>query len=148
MVAALKTPITKKLRLNKSEMNEIARQIIQQNEAFIVGLNRGRLYLGEYTNEQKISPEYTPFTKSIKQGKGQPSDRVTLRDTGDFYQSIYVKANKDSFYTGATDPKTKELQEKYEDADSILLGLSEQDKDRFRKLTLKAFAQKYFEKLL
>lgn len=35
-----------------------------------------------------IKPDYTPFTISIKQEKGQPTDRVTLKDTGDFYDSF------------------------------------------------------------
>lgn len=34
--------------------------------------------------------DYTPFTKEIKREKGQPTDRVTLKDTGEFYMSFRV----------------------------------------------------------
>lgn len=147
MIAALKIPITRTLHVNKSDLNDIARQVIRYFQDEIIEMNQERLFTGRYTNNQPISPDYTKFTVDIKRGKGQPTDRVTLKDTGDFYESIYVSAGKDSFYAGATDPKTKALQEKYEDSDSILLGLSEEQKDRFREMALTLFAQKYFEQL-
>lgn len=37
--------------------------------------------------------EYTPFTKLLKQEKGQPFDRTTLKDTGQFYASFRVVVN-------------------------------------------------------
>lgn len=147
MITALKTPITKKLRLNKSELNDIGRQVVRFYQDEIIEMNQQRLLSGKYTSGEFISPEYTKYTVDIKKQKGQPSDRVTLKDTGDFYESIYVRANADSFYTGATDEKTNDLQAKYEDSDSILLGLSEEQKDRFRELAMGLFAEKYFEKL-
>jgi hypothetical protein len=39
----------------------------------------------------KIEPPYTPFTRSIKKRKGQPTNRVTLKDTGDMYKTWEVK---------------------------------------------------------
>jgi len=44
-----------------------------------------------------IGGSYTPFTVQIKQAKAQPFDRVTLRDTGDFYNSFDVSIEKDGF---------------------------------------------------
>jgi hypothetical protein len=35
---------------------------------------------------------YSPFTEVIKQSKGQPTDKVTLKDTGDFYRSMEIDA--------------------------------------------------------
>lgn len=148
MITALKTPITKKLRLNKSDLNDIGRQVVRYYQDEIVEMNQQRLFSGRYTSGEFISPDYTRYTVDIKKQKGQPSDRVTLKDTGDFYESIYVKAGADSFYTGATDSKTNDLQAKYEDSDSILLGLSEEQKDKFRQLAMELFAEKYFERLL
>lgn len=37
-----------------------------------------------------IGGAYSPFTKILKQAKGQPTDRVTLRDTGEFHESFKV----------------------------------------------------------
>jgi hypothetical protein len=40
---------------------------------------------------------YRPFTLKIKRAKGQPTNKVTLEDTGDFYKTFKVKINKNSY---------------------------------------------------
>lgn len=44
-----------------------------------------------------ITPPYSAYTISLKQAKGQPTDRVTLKDTGEFYDSFvaFVDGSKD-----------------------------------------------------
>ena len=39
--------------------------------------------------------EYAPFTIREKIKKGQPTDRVTLKDTGEFYKSFRIKVDGD-----------------------------------------------------
>ena len=56
---------------------------------------------------------YHPFTVDVKQSKGQPTDRVTLRDTGAFHASIKVITDNEKFTVTATDPKTDDLLDKY-----------------------------------
>lgn len=46
---------------------------------------------------ESIGGEYSPFTVSVKQSKNQPTDRVTLKDTGAFYRSFVVKPFKGGF---------------------------------------------------
>ena len=41
---------------------------------------------------EDIGGEYSPFTVERKLEKGQPIDRITLKDTGGFYRSWDVKA--------------------------------------------------------
>jgi len=47
---------------------------------------------GQKSTGLSITPSYAQSTISIKQKKGQPTDRVTLKDTGDYYESIIVDA--------------------------------------------------------
>jgi hypothetical protein len=56
---------------------------------------------------------YTRTTIKIKLSKGQPADRTTLRDEGDFYASIHVDAFDDRFEIVSDDPKSKGLVFKY-----------------------------------
>ena len=56
---------------------------------------------------------YAPLTIGIKRSKGQPSDRVTLRDNGDFHGSFFVKFGKDGLAIDATDRKRDKLVSKY-----------------------------------
>lgn len=60
-----------------------------------------------------IQPGYTEYTRQIKAAKGQPTNRVTLRDTGDFHQSVRAEFQGDKIEMVATDPKTARLQAKY-----------------------------------
>jgi len=57
--------------------------------------NQDQLYSGEdatSTDLKNIGGDYSNFTKKIKVRKGQPIDRVTLKDKGSFYKSIKVSS--------------------------------------------------------
>ncbi len=62
-----------------------------------------------------IEPEYHPLTVQIKESKGQPSSRVTLKDTGSFYDEMYTDPKGDKMYIDSKDSKSNALQEKYGD---------------------------------
>jgi len=78
----------------------------QQKEQMFDGINSEGL---------AIEPEYHPFTVQVKEAKGQPSNRVTLKDTGDFYEGIYTDPKGDKMYVDSKDTKSNALQEKYGD---------------------------------
>ena len=64
------------------------KKALEQNQQKIVELNVKQLY--EYgINSLGIRIDtydpYSPYTVRVKKEKGQPYDRVTLRDTGDFH---------------------------------------------------------------
>jgi hypothetical protein len=47
---------------------------------------------------------YTPFTQKIKLSKGQPSKRVTLKDTGDYYKTFRVLVESNGDFKIQSDP--------------------------------------------
>ena len=49
---------------------------------------------GKKTTYKGIERRYAPATNRIKRKKGQPFDRVTLRDTTEFYRSFKIKTSK------------------------------------------------------
>lgn len=82
------------IRLNE---NKVLKQILDSTELQeeIIYLNtidqlytKGQDKLGRELDS--IGGGYSPYTIQIKQQKGQPYDRVTLKDTGDFYNSFMV----------------------------------------------------------
>jgi len=75
----------------------------------------------------KIRPAYTASTVRIKRGKGQPTNRVTLRDEGDFHRSVFLYFEDDRFFVFSDDPKAKYLFSKYGDD---VLGLSDESIER------------------
>jgi len=93
----------------------------------IIRMNTRRLYqLGQYTTGEDIADRvpYKPLTIQLKRAKGQPTDRVTLKDTGDFHASIYLSFDTTKMTVMADDPKTAKLVRKY---GYEILGLTEQN---------------------
>lgn len=57
---------------------------------------------------ESIGGEYAPFTIEEKKRKGQPTNRVTLKDTGDFYMTFNVIPFKGGFIIDANTIKDGE----------------------------------------
>ena len=92
------------------------RKALEQNQQKIVEANAEQLYehgINSLGIRIDTYQPYTPYTVRIKQEKGQPYDRVTLRDTGDFQKSFEVVFEPVGFYITATDYKTQDLIDKY-----------------------------------
>lgn len=93
------------------------RGIIMDNEAVICDMNaEGQLYqkgVNTYGVPIMDYMPYTPYTIEVKTIKGQPTDRVTLRDTGEFHESFYIEATDTQFVIKAHDWKTEKLIRKY-----------------------------------
>ena len=123
------------LRQRVTEFNELLQSgrliqsIILENEYVITDMNsEDQLYeqginrLG--VNIMDYAP-YSPLTIEIKKEKGQPYNRVTLRDEGVFEQSFYVEADTQQFTIKAADWKTEDLIQRY---GRQILGLTEENK--------------------
>lgn len=95
----------------------LLQNIIIDNEAFIVNMNAEEQLFDQGVNSLGVSIEdyapYSPYTIEIKRQKGQPTNRVTLHDEGDFANSIFIDAGRDKFEIKAADSKTQSLIRKY-----------------------------------
>lgn len=99
------------------DTGEIAKKIVRDNENILIDMNaQDQLYakgvnrLGVRIDEYQ---PYRPLTIQVKIEKRQPYDRVTLKDTGEFYDSFCVETEEDRFYIKASDEKTNWLIKKY-----------------------------------
>lgn len=93
------------------------REIILENETFIVNLNAEDQLFDQGINSLGVHIDdyapYSEYTIEIKKAKGQPYNRVTLHDEGDFANSIFIEAGNDQFEIKAADSKTQALIRKY-----------------------------------
>ncbi len=99
-------------------------------ESLVIEMQQMQLNEGKRSDNSEITPEYTPYTVFLKRIKGQPSDRVTLKDKGDFYESIKTSPTDRFLEIFATDKKTSDLQAKYGEN---ILGLNETNIDILRQ---------------
>lgn len=117
-------------KLKTLDIEALAREVIEDdsNRRFLEDANALQLKEGLRADGSDITPEYSPFTVEEKKIKGQPFDRVTLKDSGDFWEGIKIKAAGNELTYDATDPKSDKLQEKYGED---ILGLSDENKTEF-----------------
>lgn len=103
------------------------RAIIEENDGYIIDMNAEQQLYEQGVNTYGVKimdyKPYQPLTIRIKREKGQPVDRVTLRDTGDFQSSFYLEVGNEQFEIKANDWKTDELIKKY---GREILGLTDE----------------------
>lgn len=98
--------------LSKELVNEIMsheKEIIEavvQNQLYERGINGAGVEIMSYE-------PYRPRTIKNKQRKGQPYNRVTLKDTGEWYNSLRLVYDTDGFFITSTDEKNTYLKKKY-----------------------------------
>ena len=105
--------INRRLKRFQKNLQKHVLDSIMQEENQVIDEIVEQLFRGLDQEGNPIDPKYSELTKIIKRSKGQPSDRVTLKDTGDFYASIYLVRQSNGILVKARDRKTKKLLDKY-----------------------------------
>lgn len=106
-----------RLRAFKDSLPMLLEDVVRSKEDVIVSaIADDQLYRRGINGKGEKIMDYMPYTaKTIKnkRKKGQPTTRVTLRDTGAFHESMFVVFDSEGFYITASDEKTQDLVEKY-----------------------------------
>lgn len=110
----------------------------------IAETNADQMFAGLRADDTDIEPAYKPFTIAIKKEKGQPTDRVTLKDTGEFHRSIFVKFEGDKIIIDSDNDLRDKLVEKY---GATIFGLTDENKQIIRDILQKRLNQWAINKL-
>lgn len=110
----------------------------------IAETNADQMFAGLRADDTDIEPAYKPFTIAIKKEKGQPTDRVTLKDTGEFHRSIFVKFEGDKIIIDSDNDLRDKLVKKY---GATIFGLTKQNKQALIKIIEKRLNQWAINKL-
>ena len=139
--------------INNLDLNDIFKTLWSDNKVqqYIIKLNtRGegtsQLYNFGINSEGKSIGEYSDNTIQIKAFNGQPVDRVTLYDTGEFYESFIVIANQKGFKITA-DP-IKEDNNLFEDWGKNIVGLTKENEELLLVFVEKDFNKEFEKRLL
>lgn len=99
--------------------------LIRDFEEEVIDLNTMQLSeSGIDSNGEEITPGYRPLTVSIKTALGQPTDRVTLKNEGDFHNAWFIVYGRNYFAMGSDDEKAGKLEGKY---GSAIYGLTDEN---------------------
>lgn len=108
------TNLIENLTKYKANINEYMEDITRSIEDEIKEINVHQQYdLGQDRNGDAITPEYAESTIRYKQRKGQPTDRVTLQDTGQYHDTLKIRYEGEGFELYANDWKAGFLDKKY-----------------------------------
>ena len=140
MSSALAT-IAAKLRTFDQDVERIIIDLARGYEDVIIEWNvEAQLYdQGIRGDGKPIVPQYSARTKQRKREKGQPSDRVTLRDTGAFHRSFRIDWRETEFEIMATNYKAPFLAKRYT---PHIFGLTEDHLEVLRGLLLQDLRQR------
>lgn len=101
------------LRLKNTDVERLAMESIEDTRSDLIARQQEQMFAGKTATGTTITPHYKPRTVSIKSKKGQPTDRVTLKDTSAFYKAIFVDVRDTTYVIDSIDYKTPLLISKY-----------------------------------
>ena len=107
---------------------KIMNDCINNSSETILDANRDQLFAGKDKQGKEIIPEYTQTTITIKKEKGQPTDRVTLKDTGEWHRSLFMKTESNKIFIDSDHELTDKLLEKYDRGNDTILGIPQNKK--------------------
>lgn len=125
-------------KYKKIDVQFASESSIQDTGKELASIQQDQLFQGVRSDNSPIEPEYRPRTIGYKQRKGQPYDRVTLKDTGDFYSGIVIDVRQDIFVIDSADVKSGMLQQKY---GKNIFGLNDQSRIEYIKTLRPVFIQ-------
>lgn len=106
-----------RLRQFKDSLDDMLEDIIREKEDIIISaVVDDQLFRRGITGSGIKIWSYAPYADSTikaKKKKGQPTTRVTLRDTGVFHKSVHLVYTGEGFYLTSDDKKVDDLRKKY-----------------------------------
>jgi hypothetical protein len=133
-------------RLKKFDTEKELLSVVKQNELVLTDLNTQDQLFQKGINSKGTSlpGPYAPFTIEYKRFRGQPTDRITLRDSGDFYEGFFVNATKFPIEIDSRDSKRNDLVQEW---GVDIFGLTDSSQSEFNKHILPD-VQKAFRKVI
>jgi len=131
-------------RIKRSDTEKELLKVVSLNDQKALNLNRDVQLFDEGSDAKGtfLSPEYAPITVLLKRQSGQPTNRVTLRDTEAFHNSFFMDTSSFPVRIDATDSKTAELKDKY---GVDIFGLDNESLDEFTDFILSDVQDLYRE---
>lgn len=100
-------------RVEKLDIDFLAGEAVEETKSAIKALQLEQWREGKLSTGEEIKPGYTPHTIAIKKRKGQPTDRVTLKDTGRRDAETGVIVDGDIIRLGSDVEYDAHLEDKY-----------------------------------
>ena len=152
MLVRLRNKVKKIIALNETKIIQQIFMSTELQEMIIYFNTTDQLFLkGEDSLGRKledIGGGYSFYTISVKLEKGQPTDRVTLKDTGDFHGSFRVEVPRGADYIVIVADPYKEGKDITEEWGGHIIGLNPENLGKIREYVNEKLVNIYREKIL
>ena len=117
---------------------QMTRQNIEEHEEYFCDSVRDTLYNYGIDGKGQSLGEYSEYTIAHKRATGQPYDRVTLREAGDFYDDMHLEMDSEGFEVDNDNWKANILMDRY---GGDITTISEHTIDEYVQNELKPYLQ-------
>lgn len=124
--------------LEDIDVEKIYLQSVKETSEVALDLNKAQMLELGIDSQGKPLGEYKESTKRRKRAKGQPTDHITLRDTGKFQDRMFLDTKQVPVLIDSKDQKVPLIEKRWPKA----LGLYPVFKDQYAEVVLERFRVK------
>jgi uncharacterized protein YktA (UPF0223 family) len=128
---------------SNQEFKKLIIDLNTKSQLYQQGIDSEGIKLSEYSRNNG----YSNYTKAIKEAKGQPTNRITLNDTGAFYRSFRTKLFGSEIVIFAN--PNKDDTNLYDEWGTDIVGLTDESLKtlaQFAKILIKPYVKKTLQK--
>lgn len=118
-------------------------QAVRETQELALDLNKVQMYELGIDSQGKPLGQYKESTKSRKRKKGQPTDHITLRDTGKFQDRMFLDTKQIPILIDSRDEKVPIIEKRWPKA----LGLTAPHTEQYKEEVMKVFRGKIKKKI-
>lgn len=126
------------------DIDKQAAIIIEQHPSQIIGYNQANLQRGQYKQGDFLAPYRSKYYAALKL-KLNPAGVTDLRLTGEYYRSLYLKVDRETFSILSDDEKDERLTTLY---GADIKGVSTEHKTEFANEVVQPAMVKYLKETL
>ena len=138
--------LERKLRELKAVINPTLKQTIDRNKGVLIDQQQTQMNKGRDAFNVSFIPSYAESTIKQKKAKGDPFNRVTLKDTGELYRSITIDTTTTQAIISTNVEYFKYLVDHYDT--NIILGIQSEFLNEFLNKYFKPELRKAWEQIL
>lgn len=114
-------------KLKNFPKEEMVQNAVKNNQKFVVNLNREQMLDGKDANDAPITPGYAASTKERKRRLGQPTNKVTFFEQGEFHGKMFLKDDREGIEIDSNSNTTKFLVKR---SGSDIFGITDKNADK------------------
>ena len=147
-MANFQTQLEKSIKIDEKVVSTELFVFIKSISEYMVELNKKQINEDSKDIYGKAIGFYSKATEIITNGEKAAGEPFTGKDTGNWLDSFYVTVLNNTFFFGATDPKTDDILDSPNWLSADLFGLSDENLQKVIQTQILPFVLGYYRRTL